>query len=267
MADFDHRPIYTAENTKFAFQLRWGVTLFWATPVDECKWLNPLRSAMEADKIRFLSWRWLTPDSTQIVVSSTPSSSPCFIIQRLKGRLQYVIREHAKKALRLHYSIRSFGTQERNIVEQYVEGQSKHHLMATSKSQSIFEDLNYQDSAVDLAQMRTTSHGSYWYNLHVVIVHAERWCDVNRSRLERVKRVILQSGKQKTWRISKFAILADHIHIALGCNFEDTPESVVLSHMNNVAWIYEMTPILQFSAYVGTFSEYDQRVILGGRLF
>lgn len=266
MAKFALKPIYTPENTKFAFQLRWGITIHWDTPVDDSKWLDALRSALSPDQIRILSWRWLTPDSTQFVVSSTPGSSPCIIIQRLKGRLQYVIREYAKKALRLHYSIRSFGTQERNIVEQYVQGQTNHHLMATSKSQSIFEDLNYKDLTVDLSSMRKTSHGSYWYNLHLVLVHAERWCDVKRSRLERVKQVILQSGNRKSWRISRCSILADHFHLALGCNFEESPESVVLSFMNNVSWVYEMTPILQFSAYVGTFGEYDHRVIKGESL-
>ena len=135
--------------------------------------------------------------------------------------------------------------------------------MATSKSQSIFENLNFKDESVDLAAERKTDHGSYWYNLHVVLVHLERWCDVKRSRLERVQQVILNNAKKKSWLVSRSSLLADHVHIALGCGLEESPESAVLALMNNIAWVYEMTPILQYSAFVGTIGEYDHRAIQG----
>ena len=260
------KPIYLPENTQFAFQLRWGITIYWATPVHESAWLSNLQSALETDSIRILSWRWLTAESTQFVLSTSPGASPCFIIQRLKGRLHYAVRQHASKPLRPHYAIRSFGTQERELVENYIQGQTGHHRMATAKSQSIFEDLNFKNVSVDLAAERTTNHGSYWYNLHVVVVHSERWCDVKRSRLERVQQVILNSAQRKSWLGSRCSLLADHVHLALGCGFEESPESVVLSFMNNIAWVYEMTPILQYSAFVGTIGEYDHRVIQGDSL-
>ncbi|MFO0087757.1 MAG: hypothetical protein ACK52L_17970 [Pirellula sp.] len=260
------KPIYLLENTKFAFQLRWGITVFWATPIDESLWIDKLRSTLEADNIRILSWRRLASEATQFVVSTTPTSSPSFIIHRLKGRLHYATKSYASKALRSHYAIRSFGTQEREIVENYIQGQTNHHRMATTKAQSIFEALRYQDDSIDLARERTTSHGTYWYNLHVVLVHAERWCDVKQSRLERVQQVLLQSGKNKSWEISRSSILADHLHVALGCGFDESPDSIALSMMNNVAWVYEMKPILQFSSFVGTFGEYDHRVIQGATL-
>lgn len=263
MANSAPKPIYLPENTKFAFQLRWGITIFWTTPIDESSWIDTLKSTLEADNIRILSLRWLTPDSMQFVVSTTPTSSPNFIIQRLKGRLHYATKSYAPKTLRSHYAIRSFGTQEREIIENYIQGQTNHHRMATTKAQSIFEALRYIDDSIDLARGKTTSHGTYWYNLHVVLVNTERWCDVKQSRLERVQQVLLQSGKKKSWEISRCSILADHLHVALGCGLDESPDSVVLSMMNNVAWVYEMKSILQFSAFVGTFGEYDHRVIQG----
>jgi REP element-mobilizing transposase RayT len=255
------QPIYTSENTNFAYQLRWGVTVHWETPVDESAWLAPARTILESDGIRILSWRWLSFASCQIAISTPPCVNPQFIIQRLKGRIQYVVRAHAPKAFRPHYALRSFGSQERAIIENYVGKQTEHHQMATAKSHRIFEDLQFNDDKIDLSIAQKTTHGIYWYNLHIVLVNASRWCDVNQERLQRIKRILLQSGDQRGWRISRLSILADHLHVTVGCSLEYSPESVVLSMMNNIAWVYDMKPMLQYSAFVATFGEYDHRAI------
>ena len=258
-------PIYTAANTKFAYQLRWGITVHWVTPIEESVWLDAVTTALEADEIRLLSWRWLNESSCQMVVSTQPDLAPQAIIQRVKGRMQYAVRDRAPKALRPHYALRSFGTQERDVIEHYVAGQTGHHQMASERSQRIFEALRYVDPQSDLSVAQKTSHGDYWYNLHVVVVNAQRWCDVNESRLERIQQVLLQSGLKKRWRISRLSILADHLHATVGCPLEFSPESIVLSMMNNIAWVHEMKPILPFSAFVATFGEYDHRAIQGTR--
>lgn len=255
------KPIYTCENTAFAYQLRWGITLNWATPVEESIWLDSVSSLLESDHIRILSWRWLTKVSIQFVISTQPNIKPVFIIQRLKGRIQYAVREKVPKAFRSNYALRSFGTQERQIVEGYIAAQPSHHAMPTEKSQQIFEDLRFVDEKVDLSVMQKTTHGVYWYNLHMVIVNSERWRDINEDRLQRVKRVVLRCGVQKHCRISRLSILADHLHLAIGCPIDDSPSAVVLSMMNNIAWVYGMKPVLQYSAFIATFGEYDHRAI------
>ena len=133
--------------------------------------------------------------------------------------------------------------------------------MATARAQRIFEELCYAKESIDLSSPQKTTHSLYWYNLHIVLVNSMRWCDVNESRLQRIQRTLLLSGQRHGWRISRLAILADHVHLALGCNLTDSPSNVVLSVMNNIAWVYGMKPMLQYSAYVATFGESDHRAI------
>ncbi len=52
----------------------------------------------------------------------------------------------------------------------------------------------------------------------------------------------------------------------MSCGLESSPAEIVLAMMNNVDWVYEMKPVLCYSAFVGTFGEYDQRVVSGLRV-
>ena len=258
-------PIYAGDNCNFAYQLRWAVSIFWQRPVADSLWFSAFEESLKKDEIRILSWRWLGDDGMQFAVSTLPTASPVFIIQRIKGRVQYAVKEHAPKALRAHYAVRSYGTQEREIIEAYIAKQPSKHPMAAPRSQQIFEELVFVDSNVDLSIAQKTEHGDIWYNLHLVLVHVDRWRDVDAERLMRTQSIILRCVKQKEWRLSRCAILADHLHLALGCQLTEAPQQVVLALMNNIAWVYGMKAILCHSAFLGTFSEYDQRAVVGTR--
>jgi hypothetical protein len=52
--------------------------------------------------------------------------------------------------------------------------------------------------------------------------------------------------------------------LSLGASFADTVQDVVLKLMNNLAFVHSMKPVYQFSAYVATFGEYDQRALRRG---
>jgi len=41
-------PIYTADNCTFTGPLRWGLTVFWRTPIADSAWLNDLRQALRS---------------------------------------------------------------------------------------------------------------------------------------------------------------------------------------------------------------------------
>jgi REP element-mobilizing transposase RayT len=260
------QPLYTSDNCKFAFQLRWGVTIHWREAVHDSVWLEPLQDSLLKDEIKILSWQQPSELMTKFALSTLPSHSPYFIMQRLKGRLQYARRERSPKALRPHYAIRSFGTQEREVIEGYIAKQPFKHPMAAERTQRIFEDLLYSDPTVDLSTARSTEHGTYWHNLHVVLVHEFRWRDVHVERLKKTQEVVLQGAVKHDCRISRVAILADHLHVAMRCSLESSPAEIVLAMMNNVAWVYEMKPVLCHSAFVGTLGEYDQRAVSGQRV-
>lgn len=254
-------PIYTKDNVKFAYQLRWAMTLFisgtW--PIEST--LEPVVSALEVDGIRVLSHRYAEPSMLQFTLSVKPSVSPQTIAQRVKGRLWYAWKDVASVKIDEKYSLRSYGTQERTIIEQYVAGQASHHPMATETATAMFDELNFIDAKVDLSTPIKIRDSLLWYNLHIVLVHGERWRTVDKRLLEAVRDMIRQVCVKKKWRLSRCGILADHLHLAMGANSKDSAEDICLRLMNNLAFVHRMKPVYSFSAYVATFGEYDQRAL------
>jgi REP element-mobilizing transposase RayT len=167
------------------------------------------------------------------------------------------------KALRSRFSIRSYGTQEREIIEAYVAKQPTHHPLASASSQELFESLVIENKSVDLSRAKHAGGGVYWYNLHLALVHIERWRCANRNLLHATQDVIVRTCAKKGWQLSRFAIVPDHFHLAIGCSLDESPSDVVLALMNNISWVHGMKPILCHSAFMGTFGEYDQRSVVG----
>lgn len=81
------------------------------------------------------------------------------------------------------------------------------------------------------------------------------------SQLERVRNVIVQSAEKKKWQLSRIGLLSNHVHLLLGASVTESPQSIALSLMNNIAYAYEMKPVLKFSYYAGTFGGYDRGAI------
>jgi hypothetical protein len=70
--------------------------------------------------------------------------------------------------------------------------------------------------------------------------------------------MIAKAGRLKGYRLSNAAILPDHIHLVLGCSFEESPLAVALGFLNNLVYLEDMKPVFQFGGYVGTVGEYNQ---------
>jgi hypothetical protein len=73
--------------------------------------------------------------------------------------------------------------------------------------------------------------------------------------------MILKIARQRGHLLSRAAIVADHVHLALGCGIAVSPMEVALCYMNNLAYAMGMRPVFMFSYYVGTFGEYDRGVV------
>jgi hypothetical protein len=54
-------PIYTAENIKIADQLNWSLSVFWHEAPFSNDWLPVLQQVTEADGVRILERRFVTP--------------------------------------------------------------------------------------------------------------------------------------------------------------------------------------------------------------
>jgi REP element-mobilizing transposase RayT len=256
------QPLYTPDNTTAAYELNWGLTVFWrGTPIPDDGWFAALQAATEPDDVRILKHEMTTGDASQFFVSTKPHVAPKDLVRSVKGRLQHEIRARAPKALQRNYCLRSIGSATRTVVEGYVADQLGHHRMADPDVQKRLARFQRSYPDVDLSQPSFSSHGEYWYNLHVVFVNDERWMEIRESVLEQRLVTIEAAAVKHGHRLSRAAVLADHVHLTLGCEISESPEQVVLGYMNNCAYVCGMKPEFRFSYYVGTFGEYDRGAV------
>ena len=255
-------PIYTADNTTAAYQLNWSLALFGKSKLTEQSiWLDDLRSATEVDGVRILESHVRSENTLQFLISTRPESSPSETVRSVKGRLQYLIRDRVPKAFRRNYHIQSVGEANSNVLDQYVAGQTRKHPMADDMVQSQIEAMQFHDKSVDLSKPSIGTYGQYLNSLQIVLENAESWHEVRGAQLNRVRRLIVAACKKKQWRLSRIGLLSNHAHILLGASVTESPESIALSLMNNIAYVYDMKPILKFSFYVGTFGGYDRGAV------
>lgn len=257
-------PIYTPANTTPAYQLNWSYTAFWHDTPLPPSWLPALREASEPDGIRVLQHTLGNRNSSQFLLSTRPHVAPVLLVTRVKGRLQHLVRAHRPKAFQRNYSLRSVGSTTREKLQSYLETQADHHPMADPKVQDMFQRLQVRNPQVDLAAPRFTAHGQYWYNLHVVMVNDLREPEIHEETLLKMRDMIVRASAAKGHLLSHGAILADHVHLTLGCQPELSPLEVALSYMNNLCFACGMRRLFKFSCFVGTFGEYDLGVIPRG---
>lgn len=212
---------------------------------------------LEPDGIRLINHRFCHPNTSQFFINANPDVSACLIVQRVKGRLQYLIRSHHPKAFQRNFAIRSVGRVRRDVVQHYVASQLGHHPMADQRVQKRFENYQIADPTVDLSEKRMTSHGIYWHVLHVVLVHQDRWREIRDEKQRKAVEMIRKVCKSKGYLLGEAGILPDHVHLLMGCGFDDSPADVALCFLNNLAYAQGMSPVYQFGAYVGTLGEYD----------
>ena len=182
----------------------------------------------------------MQPTVTQIAVASQPHVSPQTIVARVKGRLQYLIRDTCPRAFQRHFALRSFGRVERQVVERYVASQLDHHVMAAEHVQQRFHTYQIQQPDVDLSKPQYSAHGPYWCNLHLVLAHQHRWNLVDDTVLRRIHDKILSICRARRFRLSRGGILADHLHVTIGCPFDQSPEAIALCFLSNLAFVHGM---------------------------
>ena len=100
--------------------------------------------------------------------------------------------------------------------------------------------------------------GRYWFNIHLVIVVADRKNPITKAEnFEMIKGYILKIADKKEYGIAHLAIMPDHIHISLRGNPEMSPFGIGLSFMNNLSYLLGNNQCWDCEFYVGTFSEYS----------
>ena len=196
-------PIYTLANCRAAYQLNWSLTVFWHQDVSTAEWLGALQAATEQDGIRVLEHCIADKRMSQFLVSTKPAVSPHEAVRSVKGRLQYLVRGDRPKAFQRNYCLRSVGSVTRDTVEKYVRSQPGHHVMADPRVQAIIERNQICNPHVDLSRSREGDHAVYWYNLHIVMVHVERFREVCEERLAARKAMILGVCEKQDYLLSR----------------------------------------------------------------
>jgi REP element-mobilizing transposase RayT len=251
-------PLYKPIHCKPAYELRWSLSLFTtARLLDKESWLAQLTQIAERDGIRILEHHFRPPATHQFLLSTQPAVAPLAIVKSIKGRLQHLLRRAIPQAFRRNFSLAGVGEVRRDTVEAYVADQLGHHRLADQRAMAHLARFQLSFPEVDLSQPQFSSHGRYSYNLHLVLVHDGRWSDVDEARLATTRNMFLAAAEKKEHRLSRLAILADHLHATLGCKYTESPEEVALGYLNNLAYAHGMTPLYQFGYFVGTFGEYD----------
>ena len=115
---------------------------------------------------------------------------------------------------------------------------------------------------VDLSQPQRTSQGLFWHNLHLVLVHRDRWKEIREDVLLAVRERILAASRAKGYLLSRAGILPDHVHLTLGCPIDVAPADVALGFLNNLTHVHGMRPVFQYGGFIGTFGEYDSRAVV-----
>jgi REP element-mobilizing transposase RayT len=255
-------PIYTVANCTAAYQLNWSLAVFWHAPMpDPERWLAVLRTVTEPDGVRILEHHSRSPTTSQFFVSTTPAVAPQALLHSVKGRLQYLVRKEFPKPFRRNYSLHSIGAAKRTVLEEYLAAQISHHPMADPRAGAILQGFQIDFPDIDLTVARRSAHGEFRYHLHLVFVNAGRWREICEEALGRMRDMIVKASAHKGHRLRKGQILADHIHLLLGCDLGAAPQDVALGYLNNLAFALGMRPVFQFGYYVGTFGEYDRGAI------
>lgn len=254
-------PIYTPENCRFAYQLNWSLSLFAIdTLPPQSAWLEPLQTACEVDGVRLLESRNLE-NSIQFLASTKLHVCPAEVIRSIKGRLQYLLRESIPRLWQRNYRLESVGETNNNSLQQYVARQPERHRMADERTQRMLEELQFCDDVVDLAAIRSSAHGQFRYNLHVVLETTDHLHGVNSERLRRSREMVIGTCGKKEWLLSRIGLVSNHMHILVGCIVTDSPLDVALSLLNNIALAHDIRPVLEFIDYLGTFGVYDREAI------
>ena len=256
------QPLYTPENCQPAYQLNWSVSLFGKVEFPaQAAWLEALRVATEADGVRILECRAPSAAVMQFFVSTQPRVSPAEIVRSIKGRWQYILRTQHPAAFRRNYRIDSVGSANCEVLDHYVAGQNEKHPMADPRVQERLRSLQFHDPVIDLSAVQTGNYGQFVHSLQIVVETTHGWHEVRPDVLVASRDMIIRAAAQKNWRLFRIGLLSEHIHVLLGAGMTESPESIALSLLNNLAWVQEMRPVFRFSYYTGTFGGYDRSAI------
>jgi REP element-mobilizing transposase RayT len=215
----------------------------------------------EADGLRLLETRF-SPQCVLMTFSVKPQVSPKFFTARVKGRLQYAL---SGAGLRVKFSrklaMQSIGENHREEVEAYIANQAASESWADPRIVQVLAPFTVANPSVDLSAPTATTSGRYWYNLHLVLVTAERRRNSELPWLAKIRDQSFRIAEKKGHGISRLSVMPEHVHFSLRGNLEHSPEEIALAFQNNLAYCLAKCRVWRETYYVGTFGEYDMNAV------
>ena len=255
-------PLYTADNTRAAYQLNWALSLFANAPFPNSDlWLPGVTTGAERDGVRILEWRYSRMDVVQFFLSTLPAVSPAAVIKSIKGRFQNAIRSEFPKLFRRNYRIESVGSASVDQTLDYIALQPQRHAVRDSPTGQEFADRQLCDPDVDLNAIRYSAHGQFVHNLHLVVELQPETPGFDVASLDVVRQVLRKMCAKHGWHLGRAGLVTDHIHLGLGCEIDEVPQVVALAVLNNLAFAFGMRPLFRFSYYAGTFGPFNRGAI------
>jgi REP element-mobilizing transposase RayT len=222
--------------------------------------MDALIPLWEHDGLRLLESRW-TDGEIQCTFSTLPDICPVFVAARAKGRLNDALRKFGHPVrFQRNFSIRSVGDNARDSVERYILNQvSKAGFVDTRFAEDI-APFTMSDPSCDLSVATRFGRGLYWYNLHLVLVVADRGVIRDVTILKRVFDGTKRIAAKRGYRLSTLSVMPDHLHTSLRGNPSQSPWDIALCFQNNLAFQLGV-PLWKETFYVGSFSEYTMRAL------
>jgi REP element-mobilizing transposase RayT len=224
--------------------------------------INETSALWRKDGLEVIESSW-SPEQVRIFFAASPQVSPVLVASRAKGRLDHALRTAGLSIpLSRKVSVRALGENTRRDVEAYIERQVEREQFADPRFEQALQDLLFVDEKLDLSQPAASSHGRYWYNLHLVLVTEGRSRIHDVKRLRDVRDATLRIAAKKEHAISRLSVMPDHLHAALRPQITDSPLEVAHAYLNNLAYMLDSGRIWQDGYYLGTFGEYTTYVIV-----
>jgi REP element-mobilizing transposase RayT len=261
-------PIYSSQDLQPAFHLRYTWT-GWPTEgtnfpsQPDVLFFQELDNAWTTDNLKRISTRW-NPGEIQLGFSTTPAVSPTLFVARVKGRLQHALRL-AGIPVRFSRKVafRAIGDNHTTDVEAYIAQQIDKEQFVDPRFAAMLKRFTVINESVALDQPSESNSGRYWYNLHVVLVVADRARFRHEADFEKLDRALVGTAAKHEYQLAARAWMPDHVHMALRGSIAKNPEEIALGFMNNTAFAMGQNAIWQHGFYAGTFSEYDVRALRG----
>jgi REP element-mobilizing transposase RayT len=262
------QPYYSPQDVNCAYHLRYN----WAgwpssshlPPEPERQFFENLAEALEPDGIRILEHRW-SSSAVQIVTSVRPCVSPTFFTARMKGRLNYALRHQGTPVkFKRNFAMKTLGENSRPTVERYIREQVDKAEFADPRFADMLERFTLEDDTVDLSKATCTKRGLYWYNLHLVLSTHPGLTIVDEASLRTIFDGCRRIARSKGHKISRLAIMPDHLHCSLRGHIDHSPGEIALGFMNNLAYLLGHEAIWRPSYYVGSFGDYDMGAVRSG---